>query len=122
MNNSSKRTNHNIATARPEIAPNPATQADMIARGLTTSIVVSTIIHAGRGIIVSATRKPVIMFGLGVVTGYFVHKYRKEIVSASHKTFEESRDFVLRQKENLQDRLAEDSDEAKTPKNLPGLN
>ncbi|MGR8941156.1 MAG: hypothetical protein ACU83P_06155 [Gammaproteobacteria bacterium] len=90
----------------------------MIAKGLTTSIVVSTIIHAGRGIVVSATRKPVIMFGLGVVAGYFIHKYRKEIVSASHQTLEESRDFVLRQKEHLKDRLADNSDEADTLKSL----
>lgn len=118
MNNSPNRTNRNIATAKSEAAPKPTPQADMIAKGLTTSIVVSTIIHAGRGIVVSATRKPVIMFGLGVVAGYFIHKYRKEIVSASRQTLEESRDFVLRQKEHLQDRLADNSDEADTLKSL----
>lgn len=117
MNNPSKKTNQNITAAKSETAPNPTTQADMIARGLTTSIVVSTIIHAGRGIVVSATKKPVIMFGLGVIAGYFVHRYRKDIVSASRKTLEESKDFVRRQKEHLQDRLA-DCDEVDTPKRL----
>lgn len=118
MNNSSNRTNRNIAIANSEAAPKPTPQADMIAKGLTTSIVVSTIIHAGRGIVVSATKKPVIMFGLGVVAGYFIHKYRKSIVSASRTTLEESREFLLRQKEHLQDRLADHSDEADTPKSL----
>ena len=118
MNNSSRKTNRNIAIAKSEADPKPTPQADMIARGLTTSIVVSTIIHAGRGIVVSATRKPVIMFGLGIVAGYFVHKYRKEIASASRQTLEESRDFLLRQKEHLQDRLEENRDEVNTSKSL----
>ena len=118
MNNSSNKTNHDIATANSEAAPKPTPQADMIAKGLTTSIVVSTIIHAGRGIIVSATKKPIIMFGLGVVAGYFIHKYRKNIVSASRTTLEESRDFLLRQKEHVQERLADNSDEADALKSL----
>jgi len=118
MNNSSNKTNRNITTAKSEVAPKPTLQADMIAKGLTTSIVVSTIIHAGRGIVVAATRKPVIMFGLGIVAGYFVHKYRREIVSASRTTLEESRDFVLRQKDHLQNLTEETPEERDTPKSL----
>lgn len=118
MNHLTQSEKNNIAKSKSDTATNPTRQADMIARGLTTSIVVSTIIHAGRGIVVAATRKPVIMFGLGVVAGYFVHKYRREIVSASRTTLEESRDFVLRQKDHLQNLIEETPEEPETPKSL----
>jgi hypothetical protein len=52
-------------------------------------------------------RHPVILLGLGITAGYLTHKYRKEIISITSKTAEQSKDFVLRQKENLKDLLAE---------------
>ncbi len=52
------------------------------------------------------------MFGLGITAGFLVHKYRKEIISITSKTAEQSKDFVLRQKENLKDLLAETQEDA----------
>jgi len=52
-------------------------------------------------------RHPVITFSLGLAAGYFIHKYRKEIIEAAAEAGEQSRDFVLRQKENLADVIAE---------------
>jgi len=52
-------------------------------------------------------RHPVITFSLGLAAGYFIHKYRKEIIEAAGEAGEKGRDFVLRQKENLADVIAE---------------
>ena len=52
-------------------------------------------------------RHPIITFGLGVAAGYFIHKYRKEIIDAANAATEKSREMVLHQRENLSDILAE---------------
>lgn len=52
-------------------------------------------------------KHPVLVFGLGMVAGYFVYKYRKEIISSATKTIDAGKDFVLHQKENLEDIVAE---------------
>jgi hypothetical protein len=52
-------------------------------------------------------RHPVITFSLGVAAGFFIHKYRKEIIAAANAASEKGRDFVLEQRENLADVIAE---------------
>lgn len=60
----------------------------------------------------SIVKHPLLMFGFGLAAGYFTHKYRKEIISAAGKAAEESKSFVLRQKENLLDLVAENRESA----------
>ena len=55
-------------------------------------------------------KHPVITFSLGLAAGYFIHKYRKEIIEAANNASEKGRDFVLQQKENLADVIAETRD------------
>lgn len=57
-------------------------------------------------------RNPIVMFGVGFAAGYFVHKYRKQIIATASNAAEQSKDFVLRQKENLEDLLAESQEDA----------
>ncbi len=52
-------------------------------------------------------KHPVITFGLGLAAGFFVHKYRKEIIEAASGVTEKGREFVLQQRENLADIIAE---------------
>ena len=52
-------------------------------------------------------KHPVITFSLGLMAGYFIHKYRKEIIEAATGLSDKGKDFVLQQKENLADVLAE---------------
>ena len=59
-------------------------------------------------------RYPLVTFSLGVAAGYFIHKYRKEIIEASQAATEKSKEFVLHQKENLGDILAEAKDTGET--------
>ncbi len=57
------------------------------------------------------TRHPVVMVGLGLAAGYVVYKYRKEIISGVSHAGNASKDFVLQQKENLEDIVAEAKEE-----------
>lgn len=95
----------------------PTPKVDMIAKGVATGVAVSTIVQTGRGIVGTLARNPLVMFGLGVAAGYFAHKYRKEIMSVTRNAALQSRDFVIRQKENLQDMLSESRDQPEDPKN-----
>ncbi|MBM4199969.1 MAG: hypothetical protein FJ189_01610 [Gammaproteobacteria bacterium] len=52
------------------------------------------------------SKHPLIMFTLGVAVGYLAHKYRKEIVDSANRAAEKSKDFVLQQRENLEDLIA----------------
>jgi hypothetical protein len=52
-------------------------------------------------------KHPVITFSIGLAAGYLVHKYRKEIIEAASGVTEKGKEFVLQQKENLADVLAE---------------
>lgn len=62
---------------------------------------------AGAGASQSALRKllrnPWVLFGLGLAAGYAIHKYRKEIIESTNRAAETGKDFVLQQKENLED-------------------
>jgi hypothetical protein len=84
-----------------------SSKVEVIAKGVTTAVAATTIVQTGKGVMSSLAKHPLVMFGLGIAAGYLAHKYRKEIISISSKTAEQGKDFVLRQKENLKDLLAE---------------
>ncbi|MEI6333453.1 MAG: hypothetical protein WCS87_02740 [Methylococcaceae bacterium] len=83
-----------------------------VTTGVATAVATSTIMHTGKGVIASLARHPVVLFGLGIAAGYFTHKYRKEIMLITCKTAEQSKHFILRQNENLQDLFEEFPEEA----------
>lgn len=89
-----------------------SSKGDVIVKGVATAVAASTIIQTGKGVISTLARHPFVMFSLGIAAGYFAHKYRKQIISITNKTAEQSKDFVLRQKENLKDLLAETQEDA----------
>jgi hypothetical protein len=84
-----------------------SSKGEMIAKGVATAVAASTIIQTGKGVMTTLTKHPLVMFGLGLAAGFLVHKYRKEIISITSKTAEQGKDFVLRQKENIKDLIAE---------------
>jgi hypothetical protein len=75
---------------------------EIIKQTMTTATV-----HSGRQLMSNITKHPVLVFGLGIVTGYLVYKYRKEIIASTTKVVDSGKDFVLQQKENLEDIIAE---------------
>ncbi len=73
---------------------------DLLAKSITTGVAVSTVNHTGRSIISSLIKHPLILFGVGLTTGYFVGKYRKEIISAVKETADQSKRLIPRKKDN----------------------
>jgi uncharacterized membrane protein len=69
--------------------------------------IASATVHAGEQLMNKVTKNPVIVFGLGLVAGYMVYKYRKEIIASTTKVVDAGKDFVLQQRENLEDLVAE---------------
>lgn len=63
--------------------------------------------QAGRSLVKRVLTHPVVLFSLGMVTGYYIHKYRKEIIGSAMSVAEGGKDFMLQQRENLEDLLAE---------------
>jgi hypothetical protein len=55
----------------------------------------------------NVAKHPVLVFGLGLAAGYLVYKYRKEIIANASKTLDAGKDFILHQKESLEDIVAE---------------
>lgn len=82
-------------------------KGEILAKGVATGIVVSAISHAGRGVTNFIVRQPIAMFALGFLSGYFVHKYRNEIIYIADHTAEHSKQFLLRQKESFNDLITE---------------
>lgn len=64
-------------------------------------------VNTGGKLMSKITKHPLLVFGLGVVTGVLVYKYRKEIISSATNTIDAGKDFILHQKENLEDIVAE---------------
>ena len=85
----------------------PPFKGDMLAKSITAGVAISTINHMGRSMISTLAKHPLLMFGFGLTAGYFVGKYRKEIISMAEQTADQGKSFILRQKENLLDLIAE---------------
>lgn len=85
----------------------PASHGEALVKGVFMGIIISGATHASKTITSALIRHPVTLFSTGMVMGYLTHKYRKEILATSRRTAIESKNFVLRQQENLMDLIAE---------------
>lgn len=63
--------------------------------------------QSGKSLMSKLTKHPLLILGIGIAAGYYAHKYRKEIISSVNSAGEKGKDFVLQQKENLEDMVAE---------------
>ena len=68
-------------------------------------------VHTGGKLMKNIAKHPILVFGLGALAGFLVYKYRKEIISSTTKAVDAGKDFVLQQKENLEDIVAETKEE-----------
>ena len=92
---------HGMAGAVKQSMGNPG-----VARGVATGAVVSASTTGARSALGKIIRHPLVLFGLGVAVGYLLHKYRQEIISSTTRVGEKGKDFVLQQRENLEDIVA----------------
>jgi hypothetical protein len=98
------------------MANSHSSRGEVMVKGVATAVAASTIIQTGKGVMSTLARNPLVLFGLGIAAGYLTHKYRKEIISITNQTAGQSKDFILRQKENLKD-LSAQAQEGKEEKN-----
>ena len=89
-----------------------SSRGELIVKGVATTVAAATIIETGKGVITTLSKHPLIVLGLGITAGFLTHKYRKEIILVSSKTAEQGKNFVLQQKENLKDLIAETQQDA----------
>ncbi len=78
-----------------------------VAKEVVKGSIVSSTVHTGSRLMSNVAKHPVLVFGLGLAAGYLVYKYRKEIISSATTVVDAGKDFVLQQKENLEDLVAE---------------
>ncbi|MEN9681981.1 MAG: hypothetical protein RLZZ627_1874 [Pseudomonadota bacterium] len=97
-----KALSHGAHTAHGAVAMATAKHA-----GAAIGIAAATQTHTGKGLMSVLSKHPLLVFTLGVTTGYFAHKYRKEIIASATRATELGKDFVMHQKENLEDLVAE---------------
>jgi len=83
---------------------------ELVVKGVATAVAATAIIESGRGVLVTISRHPLVVLGLGIVAGYLTHKYRKELLTITSKTAEQSKDFILQQKQNIKDLIADVKD------------
>ena len=80
------------------------------------AVMAATGYAAGRGLLGGVLlRSPLLLIGAGLVAGYLVHKYEKEIVLAASKAMGMGKDFALQQKEHLSDLVAEAQEQEAQP-------
>ncbi len=86
-------------------------KSDANGQSMTKQVVAGTLatatVNTGGKLMSKLAKHPLLVFGAGMVAGYFVYKYRKDIIASASKTLEAGKDFVLHQKENLEDIVAE---------------
>jgi hypothetical protein len=90
--------------------PKSTPSFDVFATGIGMGIVATIIVETGKGAVGMLSKNPLVVLGAGIMTGYFAHKYRKEIILSSNKVAEQGKDFVLRQKKNFSELLQESAD------------
>ncbi len=78
-----------------------------VAKGAAVGVAAAAGGKAGGSLIGKVIHNPWVLFGLGVAVGYAVHKYRKEIIGCANRAAEKGKDFILQQRENLEDLVAE---------------
>ena len=78
-----------------------------IGKDIAKGTMIGAIVKTGGALMSKATKHPILVFGLGIVAGYVIYKYRKDIISSANKVAGAGKDFVQHQKENLEDIVEE---------------
>ncbi|MDH7602399.1 MAG: hypothetical protein QHI38_09660 [Armatimonadota bacterium] len=67
----------------------PMMKSPGVAKGAATGAFVTAGSSAGKSVIRKFFTHPLVLFGLGVAAGYYIHKYRKSIISSAEEEQEE---------------------------------
>jgi hypothetical protein len=84
-----------------------SSKGELVVKSVATAVVATAIVETGLSLSKTLAKQPIILFGLGIMLGYFTRKYRKEIIAISSHTAEQGKDFIVQQKNHLSEMLAE---------------
>jgi predicted hydrocarbon binding protein len=84
-----------------------SSKGELVVKSVATAVVATAIVESGLSLSKTLARQPIIVFSLGLMAGYFTHKYRKEIIAMTTHTAEQGKDFIVQQKQHLSELLAE---------------
>ena len=84
-----------------------ASKGELVVKSVATAVVATAIVEAGIGLSKALAKQPVVLFGLGIMTGYFTHKHRKEILAISTHTAKQGKEFIEQQKQHIDNMLDE---------------
>lgn len=76
-------------------------RGELVVKSVATAVVATAIVEAGIGLSKAVAKQPIVLFGLGIVSGYLTHKYRKEILAISSHTAKQSKEFIEQQKHQI---------------------
>jgi len=83
------------------------THNSSMSRQVIAGTLATATVSTGGKLVSKIAKHPILVFGAGIAAGFFVYKYRKEIISGATKSIDAGKDFILHQKENLEDLVAE---------------
>jgi hypothetical protein len=84
---------------------------ESVAKEIVKGSMASVTVHTGAKLMSKLVKNPIVVFSAGVAAGVLVYKYRKQIIASANKAIDSGKDFVLQQKENLEDLVAEAKEE-----------
>jgi len=70
---------------------------------------------AGKGLLGGLVRNPLVFLAAGVAAGFVLFKYQKEIIETATRLTGMGQDFLLHQRENLDDLVASAQNEPAAP-------
>lgn len=82
-------------------------RGEVVVKSVATAVVATAIVEAGISLSKAVAKQPIVLFGLGIVSGYLTHKYRKEILAISSHTAQQSKEFIVQQKQHIENMLDE---------------
>jgi hypothetical protein len=95
-----------VMTTKPKIHKHASTDFSL-RQQIVIGAVTTLIVQSGEQIAARVVRQPLLVFGLGMLTGCLVYKNRKLLINASTSAIDSSKKVVLAQKENILDLIAE---------------
>lgn len=111
--NTNKLAAHAVHSATSTAAKAPAALSfHNLGKGAATGVVATASAKAKKSFLGKVFSHPLVLFGLGLAAGYAIHKYRKEIIESTNRAAEKGKDFVLQQRENLEDLVGEAGESA----------
>ena len=84
-----------------------SSKGELVVKSVATAVVATAIVESGLSLVKTIAKQPIVLFALGVGLGFFTHKYRKEIITLTSHTAEQSKNFIVQQKNHLSEILAE---------------